>query len=85
MEIDPIPEDIRAYLRKHFREVKDEQPQGHYYVFSLKSSSGQIRELKVHEQFFMYLNLVPDYLRDHDLAGQLERGNIEIAKPASPA
>ncbi len=80
---DPIPEDIRIYLREHFSDVKDKPSEGHYYVFGLTSSSGQPRELKVHEYLFMYSNLVPDSLRDHDLADQLERGNVEIAKPTN--
>jgi hypothetical protein len=39
MEIDPIPEDVRQYLRQHFSDVKDELQQGDYYVFSMKTGS----------------------------------------------
>lgn len=30
MEIDPLPEDVRQYLRRHFVDVKDEPAQGDY-------------------------------------------------------
>lgn len=81
MEIDPLPEDIRQFLRKHFHNVKDELPEGNFYVFSMKLTTGEIRELKVHRSIFTFSSLVPDYLRNHDIAGQLQRGNVEITKP----
>jgi hypothetical protein len=84
-DADPIPEDVRAYLCERFRDVRDEAPQGNYYVFSLRLPSGQVRQLKVHEYLFMYSNGVPEFLREHDVASQLERGNVEIAKPLPPA
>jgi hypothetical protein len=81
MEIDPVPEDVREYLRKHFRDVKDEPSQGDYYVFSMKLPSGEPRELKVHRNMFVFSEMISAYLREHDFAAQLERGNVEIAKP----
>jgi hypothetical protein len=79
-EADPIPEDVRRYLDQYFQEVKDELRQGDYYVFSLRLSSGEFRELKVHRMFFMFSESITDYLQKHDFAAQLERGNVEIAK-----
>lgn len=81
MEIDPIPEDIRQYLRQHFRDVQDEPSQGDYYVFSMKLLSGARRQMKVHRCFFLFPELVSAYLREHDLVAQLEHGNVEITKP----
>jgi hypothetical protein len=83
MELDPIPEDVRQFLMKNFTDVRDEPPQGDYYVFSLKTSSGPLRHLKVHRSVFIYSEMVSDYLRNEDLAGQLERGDVEIAEPLS--
>jgi hypothetical protein len=80
MVLDPIPEDVRAYLRKHFLSVTDEASQGDYYVFSV-IASGTPRVLKVHRNFFIFSELAARYLQDQNIAGQLERGNIEIAKP----
>jgi hypothetical protein len=81
MEIDPIPEDVRHHLRQHFSDVKDELPQGDYYVFSMKTGPGERRELKVHLELFMFSEVVTNYLRENNFAAQLERGNVEIAKP----
>ena len=46
MHIDPLPEDIRVYLKAHFTDVEDELQQGDYYVFGLKTTSGLPRRLK---------------------------------------
>jgi hypothetical protein len=81
MEIDPIPEDVREFLRKHFRDVKDEPPQGDYYVFSMKLQSGEARELKVQRDLFFFSELVSRYLEQYDFLRQLESGNIEIVEP----
>ena len=81
MEIDPLPEDVRQYLRLHFGDVKDEPAQGDYYVFSMRLQSGEPRELKVHRNLFAFSEVVTTYLAEHGLAGQLERGNVEIAEP----
>jgi hypothetical protein len=78
--LDPIPEDVRAYLREHFQNVHEESPEGDYYVFGVMVS-GSYRNLKVHRNFFMFADLVPRYLRDNDIAGQLQRGGVEIAEP----
>lgn len=83
MEIDPIPNGVRQYLRQHFQAVKDELPQGEYYVFSIRLESGERRELKVHRNIFVFSESIPAYLRDHDFAGQLRRSDVEIAKPLS--
>jgi hypothetical protein len=84
MQIDPIPEDVRQFLIENFVDVRDERPEGDYYVFSLKTSNAQPRTLKVHRNFFIYSEVVNDYLKTQDLAGQLERGNVEIAAPLRP-
>jgi hypothetical protein len=81
MEVDPIPEDVRQYLHQHFPNVKDEPSQGDYYAFSMKLPSGEPRELKVHRDIFIFSEMIAPYLQDHDFAAQLERGNVEIAKP----
>ena len=81
LETDPIPEDVRQYLRQHFRDVKDEPSHGDYYVFSVKLASGEPRELKVHRNIFVFSEMIRAYLQDHDFAAQLERGNVEIAEP----
>ncbi len=72
--------EVRTYLLEHFQEVKDEPSQGDYYVFGV-IAHGIPREVKVHRNVFMFADLVPRYLRDHDIAQQLERGNVEIAEP----
>jgi hypothetical protein len=54
MHIDPLPEDIRVYLKAHFTDVEDELQQGDYYVFGLKTTSGLPRRLKVHRHLFMF-------------------------------
>jgi|HubBroStandDraft_2_1064218.scaffolds.fasta_scaffold392670_1 hypothetical protein len=82
MEIDPIPEDVREFLRKHFRDVKDEPPQGDYYVFSMKLQSGELRELKVHRNLFVFSEVVSRYLEQFDFLAQLGRANVEIAEPS---
>ena len=81
MELDPIPEGIREYLREHFQEVCDEAPEGDYYVFSV-DVQGTRRYVKVHRNLFMFAELVPRYLRENTIAAQLERGNVEIAEPS---
>ena len=81
MEIDPLPEDIRHYLRQHFQDVSDEPRQGDYYVFLMKLNSGDLRTLKVHRDLFIFSSLVPDYLRNHNLASQLQHEDVEIARP----
>lgn len=81
MELDPIPEDVRQFLISNFTDVRDEPRQGDRYVFSLKTSSGQLRQLKAHRNFFMYSEVVSQYLRNPDLVGQLENGDVEIVKP----
>jgi hypothetical protein len=43
-------------------------------------ASGKRRTLKVHSYFFIF-NIAPNYLRDNDIAGQLQRGDIELYKP----
>jgi len=78
---DPIAEDIRNYLGEHFLDVTDEPAQGEYYVFSMKLPSGQLREMKVHRKILIFADLVPAYLREHDLVAQLQHGNVEIAEP----
>lgn len=84
MERDPIPEDVRQFLTEHFTDVRDEPAQSDYYVFSLKTRTGQLRQLKVHQRLFIFSELVTRYLREHDLAVQLERGDVEIAEPLQP-
>jgi hypothetical protein len=37
MELDSIPEDVRPFLSKSFKDVRDEPAQGDYYVSSLKT------------------------------------------------
>lgn len=83
MDVDPIPEDVRQYLRGHFRDVKDEPSQGDYYVFTVRLDSGDRREIRVHRNVFVFSEMIPAYLRDNDLAGQLRQGNVEIAEPLS--
>jgi hypothetical protein len=39
VELDPIPGDVREYLRQHFQDVQDEAREGDYYV-SLLSGYG---------------------------------------------
>jgi hypothetical protein len=80
MELDPIPEDIRKYLRERFHEVTDEPPQDDFYVFSV-IVSGTRRELKVHRNFFTFSDLASRYLREQDIARQLEHGNVSIIDP----
>jgi hypothetical protein len=80
MELDPIPEDIRKYLREHFQEVTDEPPRGDSYIFSV-TASGTRRELKVHRNFFTFSDLAPRYLREHDIARQLKHGDVSIVDP----
>ncbi|MGA2269047.1 MAG: hypothetical protein ABSH44_11315 [Bryobacteraceae bacterium] len=58
MEIDPVPEDVREYLRKHFRDVKDKPSQGDHYVFSMKLRFGERRELKVHRNIFLFSEVI---------------------------
>jgi hypothetical protein len=81
MDVDPIPEDVRQYLREHFRDVTDEPSAGDYYVFSMRLESGERRELKVHRNIFMFSEVVRAYLQQHDFVGQLQRGDVVIAKP----
>ncbi len=81
MSIDPLPEDIRVYLKAHFSDVEDEAPQGDYYVFSMKLPSGLLRRLKVHRAFFMFSGVVTQYLTENNLAEQLKRGDVEIVRP----
>jgi hypothetical protein len=81
MELDPIPEDVRQFLIKNFKDVRDEPAQGDYYVFNLKTNSGEPRTLKVHRNFFIYSEMVTAYLQEHDFVGKLEYGNHEIAEP----
>jgi hypothetical protein len=85
MELDPIPEDVRQFLRNNFSDILDEPAQGDYYVFSLKTSSGPGRHLKVHRNVFIYSEMVSEYLRKYDFVGQLESGDAEIAQPLSSA
>ncbi|HEX3875348.1 MAG TPA: hypothetical protein VHW24_00070 [Bryobacteraceae bacterium] len=80
MEVDPLPEDVRQYLRQYFTDVRDGASEGDYYVFSVKSSSGKRRELKVHFKLFFYSELVTAYLHENGFAAQLERGNVEITR-----
>jgi hypothetical protein len=81
MELDPIPEDVRRFLIKNFKDVRDEPAEGDYYVFSLKTNSGQPRTLKVHRNFFIYSEVVTAFLQEHDFVGNLASGNQEIAEP----
>lgn len=78
---DPIPEDVRQFLTKNFADVRDEPRQEDWYVFRLRTSSGQLRRVKVHRNFFMYCKVVPEFLRNSDLVGQLEMGDMVIIKP----
>jgi len=80
MQIDPILRDISQYLEEAFGNVSEESPEGDYYVLSV-IVSGERRTLKVHRNLFIFADVVPGYLRNNDIAGQLERGNVEIAKP----
>jgi hypothetical protein len=84
MELDPIPDEVRQFLVKTFADVRDEPAQGESYVFSLTTSSGQLRRLKVHRQMFVYSGVISAYLQDYNFAAQLERGDVEITKPLSP-
>lgn len=81
MEVDPIPEDVRRYLQEHFASVRDEPPEGNYYVFSMRLGSGERRELRVHRELFIFADLVPSYLQESDITAQLMKGNVVIAKP----
>jgi hypothetical protein len=81
MEIDPLPEDVRQYLRQHFSEVNDELPQGDSYVFSMKLASGERREIKVHRELSEFSGVIAAYLNEHNFAARLERGNVEISEP----
>jgi hypothetical protein len=78
---DPIPGDVRQFLIANFTDVRDEPTEGDYYVFSLRTRTGQSRRLKVHRRLFIFSELVPTYLKQLDLADQLERGDVEIAQP----
>jgi len=80
MALDPIPEEVRLYLREHFQTVTDEPSTPDYYVFSV-TVQGVRREITVHRNFFMFPDVVPGYLRDIDIARQLETGNVEICEP----
>jgi hypothetical protein len=47
----------------------------------MKLPGGIQRELKVHRKLFIFSELVSRYLKEHDFVAQLERGDVEIAKP----
>jgi hypothetical protein len=85
MELDPIHEDIRGFLVEHFTDVRDEVLEGgpsqaDRYVFALKTSSGQARRLSVHRNFSTFPATVSDYLREIDVAGRLENGDVELCR-----
>jgi hypothetical protein len=81
MQPDPIPEDVRQFLTKNFKNVRDEPAQGDYYVFSMSATSGHPRTLKVHRNLFIYSEVVTAYLLEHDFVEKLEHGNQEITEP----
>jgi hypothetical protein len=81
MEADLIPEAIRRFLIKNFTDVRDEPRRGDCYVFSLKTSFGQLRHVTVHKNFFIHPEVVSAFLRNPDLVGQLERGDVSVRKP----
>jgi hypothetical protein len=85
MEPDPIADAFRQFLMKNFTEVRDEPRRGDCYVFSLKTSFRQLRHVTVHKNFFMYPEVVSGFLRNPDLVGQLERGDVSIPKPEHTA
>jgi hypothetical protein len=69
------------YLRPRFQNVQEEEPEGDYLVVSLELQTGEKRSLKIHRYNFVYANVMADYLEKHDIASQLESGNVEIVKP----
>lgn len=76
----PIPEDFRQCLIKNFRDVRDEPMQGDYFVFSLKTNSGQPRTLRAHRNYFIYSKVVTAFLQK--LVGDLERGDVDLEEPS---
>lgn len=80
MQVDPIFSDVGQYPEEAFGNVTEERPEGDYYVLSV-IVCGERRTLKVHRNLFIFADVVPRYLQDNDIAGQLERGNVEIARP----
>jgi hypothetical protein len=83
MDIDPILDDVRRYLREHFEQVDDQPSQGDYFVFGLTLLSGHRRQLKVHRDIFIFSESIPAYLRECDFAAQLELGDVQITEPVS--
>jgi len=76
MELDPIFEDVRRFLIEAFGDVRNETPQDNYYAFSFKTSSGQLRRLKVHRSFSTHPGTVSDYLRGLNF----EAGDAEVMR-----
>jgi hypothetical protein len=68
-------------LRKSFANVQDEPRQGDFYVFSLRTNSNQLRHVRSHERFFTCSEEVPEFLRNVDLVGQLQKGDVVIGAP----
>lgn len=81
MEPDPTSDEARQFLLRNFADVRDEPAQGDFYVFGLKTNSGQTRHLKVHRRLFVYSGVISEYLQKHDFVGQLEGGDVEIIEP----
>jgi hypothetical protein len=78
MAVDPIPEDVRTYLREHFHDVTDEPSRPDRYVFGV-TVKGIPRKLKVDKSVFTFpADDVRNYLREFDVACQLESSDIEI-------